>query len=127
MVRAPCCEKTGLNKGPWTVEEDRILINFITQNGHPNWRALPKRAGTTQYLSPSILPYLLVIKTSSTNYPIKKRALLTGFWISFFRIVEVWKELSSPVDELLAARYSKGEFYKRRRGYNHSTACPIGK
>ncbi|XP_057781332.1 transcription factor MYB14-like [Salvia miltiorrhiza] len=45
MVRAPCCEKTGLKKGPWTAEEDLILINFITQNGHPNWRALPKRAG----------------------------------------------------------------------------------
>ncbi|XP_042047762.1 transcription factor MYB14-like [Salvia splendens] len=45
MVRAPCCQKTGLKKGPWTAEEDLILINFITQNGHPNWRALPKRAG----------------------------------------------------------------------------------
>ncbi|KAH6823206.1 hypothetical protein C2S53_016629 [Perilla frutescens var. hirtella] len=45
MVRAPCCEKAGLKKGPWTTEEDRILINFINQNGHDNWRALPKRAG----------------------------------------------------------------------------------
>ncbi|XP_057764556.1 transcription factor MYB14-like [Salvia miltiorrhiza] len=45
MVRAPCCDKTGLKKGLWTAEEDQILINFITQNGHPNWRALPKQAG----------------------------------------------------------------------------------
>ncbi|KAK6164460.1 hypothetical protein DH2020_001324 [Rehmannia glutinosa] len=35
----------GLKKGPWTEEEDLILINYINHNGHPNWRALPKRAG----------------------------------------------------------------------------------
>ncbi|XP_057798049.1 transcription factor MYB14-like isoform X2 [Salvia miltiorrhiza] len=45
MGRAPCCEKMGLKKGPWTAEEDLILINFINHNGHGNWRALPKRAG----------------------------------------------------------------------------------
>ncbi|KAI3460956.1 hypothetical protein Pfo_017619 [Paulownia fortunei] len=45
MGRAPCCEKMGLKKGPWTAEEDQILINYINQNGHGNWRALPKRAG----------------------------------------------------------------------------------
>ncbi|KZV32994.1 Myb domain protein 13 [Dorcoceras hygrometricum] len=45
MGRAPCCEKMGLKKGPWTAEEDSILINFINWHGHGNWRALPKRAG----------------------------------------------------------------------------------
>ncbi|XP_047328091.1 transcription factor MYB13-like [Impatiens glandulifera] len=45
MVRAPCCEKMGLKKGPWTSEEDQILINYINLNGHSNWRALPKLAG----------------------------------------------------------------------------------
>ncbi|CAJ2632988.1 unnamed protein product [Trifolium pratense] len=45
MVRAPCCEKMGLKKGPWTQEEDRILINHINTHGHSNWRALPKQAG----------------------------------------------------------------------------------
>ncbi|KAI3449771.1 hypothetical protein Pfo_006436 [Paulownia fortunei] len=45
MGRAPCCEKMGLKKGPWTAEEDLILINYINHNGHDNWRALPKRAG----------------------------------------------------------------------------------
>ncbi|XP_065876723.1 transcription factor MYB13-like [Euphorbia lathyris] len=45
MVRAPCCEKMGLKKGPWTPEEDLILINYIQQFGHGNWRALPKLAG----------------------------------------------------------------------------------
>ncbi|WOL12942.1 Myb-related protein Myb4 [Canna indica] len=45
MVRAPCCEKMGLKKGPWTPEEDRVLIAYIQQHGHDNWRALPKQAG----------------------------------------------------------------------------------
>ncbi|KAL0459403.1 UNVERIFIED_CONTAM: Transcription factor [Sesamum latifolium] len=45
MGRAPCCEKMGLKKGPWTAEEDLILITYINHNGHGNWRALPKRAG----------------------------------------------------------------------------------
>ncbi|KAJ7979860.1 MYB family protein [Quillaja saponaria] len=45
MVRAPCCEKMGLKKGPWTPEEDQILTSFIQEHGHGNWRALPKQAG----------------------------------------------------------------------------------
>ncbi|KAL5542264.1 hypothetical protein UlMin_009974 [Ulmus minor] len=45
MVRAPCCEKMGLKRGPWTPEEDQILVSFIQKNGHGNWRALPKQAG----------------------------------------------------------------------------------
>ncbi|KAE9589729.1 hypothetical protein Lal_00021599 [Lupinus albus] len=45
MVRAPCCEKMGLKKGPWTCEEDQILISYIQKHGHSNWRALPKQAG----------------------------------------------------------------------------------
>ncbi|KAG6475950.1 hypothetical protein ZIOFF_065182 [Zingiber officinale] len=44
MVRAPCCEKMGLKKGPWTLEEDRLLVSYIEKHGHDNWRALPKQA-----------------------------------------------------------------------------------
>ncbi|XP_057965609.1 transcription factor MYB13-like [Malania oleifera] len=65
MVRAPCCEKMGLKKGPWSPEEDQILINHIQLYGHGNWRALPKQAGLlrcgkscrlrwTNYLRPDI-------------------------------------------------------------------------
>ncbi|XP_050215500.1 transcription factor MYB30-like [Mercurialis annua] len=45
MGRAPCCEKMGLKKGPWTPQEDQILISHIQIFGHTNWRALPKQAG----------------------------------------------------------------------------------
>ncbi|XP_058101635.1 transcription factor MYB4-like [Magnolia sinica] len=65
MVRAPCCEKMGLKKGPWTPEEDQILVAYIQRYGHGNWRALPKQAGLlrcgkscrlrwTNYLRPDI-------------------------------------------------------------------------
>ncbi|KAF4355847.1 hypothetical protein F8388_004133 [Cannabis sativa] len=43
--RRACCENMGLRKGPWTPEEDHILISYIQQFGHANWRALPKQAG----------------------------------------------------------------------------------
>ncbi|KAM3242329.1 hypothetical protein ACQJBY_054791 [Aegilops geniculata] len=44
MGRSPCCEKTGLKRGPWTAE-DMTLVAHIEQHGHSNWRALPKQAG----------------------------------------------------------------------------------
>nr|ASV46333.1 MYB4 [Lilium regale] len=65
MGRAPCCEKMGLKTGPWSPEEDHLLVAYIQRYGHPNWRALPKQAGLLRcgkscrlrwinYLSPDI-------------------------------------------------------------------------
>ncbi|XP_058082189.1 transcription factor MYB17 isoform X2 [Magnolia sinica] len=65
MGRAPCCDKQGLKKGPWTPEEDEILVDYIKKNGHGSWRSLPKLAGLlrcgkscrlrwTNYLRPDI-------------------------------------------------------------------------
>ncbi|OVA14082.1 SANT/Myb domain [Macleaya cordata] len=65
MGRAPCCDKQGLKRGPWTPEEDEILVDYIRKNGHGSWRSLPKLAGLlrcgkscrlrwTNYLRPDI-------------------------------------------------------------------------
>ncbi|PUZ72467.1 hypothetical protein GQ55_2G396300 [Panicum hallii var. hallii] len=65
MGRAPCCEKSGLKKGPWTPEEDDKLVAYIKKHGQGNWRTLPKNAGLarcgkscrlrwTNYLRPDI-------------------------------------------------------------------------
>ncbi|XP_022724195.1 transcription factor MYB102-like [Durio zibethinus] len=65
MGRAPCCDKNGLKKGPWTPEEDQKLIDYIQKHGCGNWRTLPKYAGLqrcgkscrlrwTNYLRPDI-------------------------------------------------------------------------
>eukprot|EP00249_Psilotum_nudum_P026924 c3396_g1_i1 orf=2-211(+) len=65
MGRAPCCDKMGLKKGPWTTDEDQKLVAYIQEHGHGSWRALPKQAGLlrcgkscrlrwTNYLRPDI-------------------------------------------------------------------------
>ncbi|TXG47271.1 hypothetical protein EZV62_026565 [Acer yangbiense] len=65
MGRAPCCDKNGLKKGPWTPEEDLKLTDYIQKHGYGNWRTLPKNAGLqrcgkscrlrwTNYLRPDI-------------------------------------------------------------------------
>ncbi|CDP01469.1 unnamed protein product [Coffea canephora] len=65
MGRSPCCDETGLKKGPWTAEEDEKLTKYIQKHGHGSWRALPKLAGLnrcgkscrlrwTNYLRPDI-------------------------------------------------------------------------
>ncbi|XP_060205081.1 myb-related protein 306 [Lycium barbarum] len=65
MGRPPCCDKTGVKKGPWTPEEDIILVSYIQQHGPGNWRAVPSNTGLlrcskscrlrwTNYLRPGI-------------------------------------------------------------------------
>ncbi|XXG38954.1 hypothetical protein AAC387_Pa01g0038 [Persea americana] len=65
MGRPPCCDKTGMKKGPWTPEEDIALVAYIQQYGVGNWRAVPANTGLsrcskscrlrwTNYLRPGI-------------------------------------------------------------------------
>ncbi|KAJ0049486.1 hypothetical protein Pint_14858 [Pistacia integerrima] len=44
MGRAPCCSKQGLHTGPWSAEEDTLLIDYIRVHGEGDWRNLPARA-----------------------------------------------------------------------------------
>ncbi|CAK8539213.1 unnamed protein product [Lathyrus sativus] len=45
MMRTPMNDESGLKKGPWSPEEDKILVDHIQKHGHGSWRALPKLAG----------------------------------------------------------------------------------
>ncbi|KAK8475927.1 hypothetical protein V6N12_056668, partial [Hibiscus sabdariffa] len=65
MGRQPCCDKVGVKKGPWTPEEDIILVSYIQEHGPGNWRAVPTKTGLlrcskscrlrwTNYLRPGI-------------------------------------------------------------------------
>ncbi|KAM3741516.1 hypothetical protein ACB098_07G001000 [Castanea mollissima] len=45
MGRSACCAKVGLNRGAWTVQEDKILTEYIRIHGEGKWRNLPRRAG----------------------------------------------------------------------------------
>jgi len=52
MGRPPCCEKVGIKKGPWTPEEDIILVSYIQEHGPGNWRTVPTNTGI--YMEQSI-------------------------------------------------------------------------
>ncbi|CAI0388506.1 unnamed protein product [Linum tenue] len=65
MGRPPCCDKAGVKKGPWTPEEDILLVSYIQEHGPGNWRAVPTHTGLlrcskscrlrwTNYLRPGI-------------------------------------------------------------------------
>ncbi|XP_052175912.1 myb-related protein 306-like [Diospyros lotus] len=65
MGRTPCCIKDNVKKGPWTPEEDIILVSYIQEHGSGNWRSVPANAGLrrcskscrlrwTNYLRPGI-------------------------------------------------------------------------
>ncbi|CAN1248588.1 Transcription factor MYB30 [Linum perenne] len=65
MGRPPCCDKQGVKKGPWTPEEDILLVSYIQEHGPGNWRAVPTNTGLlrcskscrlrwTNYLRPGI-------------------------------------------------------------------------
>lgn len=38
-------EKSEYKKGLWTVEEDRILMDYITMHGKGKWSRIPKITG----------------------------------------------------------------------------------
>ncbi|KAI3500764.1 hypothetical protein L1887_36589 [Cichorium endivia] len=65
MGRPPCCDKLGVKKGPWTPEEDIMLVSYVQQHGPGNWRQVPTNTGLrrcskscrlrwTNYLRPGI-------------------------------------------------------------------------
>ncbi|XP_030550713.1 transcription factor MYB96-like [Rhodamnia argentea] len=65
MGRPPCCDQNGVKKGPWTPEEDIILVTYIQEHGPGNWRSIPTKTGLlrcskscrlrwTNYLRPGI-------------------------------------------------------------------------
>lgn len=39
-------EEMELRRGPWTVEEDLLLVNYIADHGEGRWNALARCAGT---------------------------------------------------------------------------------
>ncbi|KAL3629366.1 Transcription factor myb60 [Castilleja foliolosa] len=65
MGRPPCCDKIGMKKGPWTPEEDIMLVSYVQENGPANWKSVPTTTGLrrcskscrlrwTNYLRPGI-------------------------------------------------------------------------
>lgn len=92
MGRTPCCDKSGLKKGPWRQEEDLMLINYINTHGPGNWRNLPKNAGTNCYMN------LIKFFFSNVLYLLVSNELVLLEY--YYRSSKVWQELSSSMDKL---------------------------
>lgn len=88
MGRSPCCERLGLNKGFWSPEEDRILVNHINKHGHKNWHALPRQAGTAFLFNKIRVLFNVVFVDVFLSLKLINRAF------------EVWEELQTQVDKL---------------------------
>ncbi|GAA0186772.1 hypothetical protein Leryth_018246 [Lithospermum erythrorhizon] len=65
MGRPPCFDRVGVKKGPWTPEEDIMLVYYVQEHGPGNWKAVPTTTGLcrcskscrlrwTNYLRPGI-------------------------------------------------------------------------
>ena len=44
-----------VRKGPWTMEEDLILINYIANHGEGVWNSLARYAGTPHIIRSLII------------------------------------------------------------------------
>jgi hypothetical protein len=52
-------DEPAVRKGPWTLEEDLILVSYISQHGEGSWDNLARAAGKLPALDPPI-PFLRV-------------------------------------------------------------------
>ena len=91
MGRAPCCDKAGLKKGPWTPEEDHKLISYIQLHGPGNWRNLPKNAGMLNFFHHFLVFRLQCFDGSSYEF-------FLVLMLYLYRAAKMWKELPSSLD-----------------------------
>lgn len=64
MKRSPCCDKIRIKKGPWTPEEDIILVSYIQEHGPGNWSSVTSNTGKTiqQILSIFLFIYFFIFE-----------------------------------------------------------------
>lgn len=43
-------EEGGWRKGPWTAQEDKLLLEYVRQHGEGRWNSVAKLTGTCQVL-----------------------------------------------------------------------------
>jgi hypothetical protein len=43
-------EEGGWRKGPWTAQEDKLLVEYVRQHGEGRWNSVAKLTGTDQTL-----------------------------------------------------------------------------
>ena len=82
-----CEDEMDLRRGPWTVDEDLTLINYIATHGEGRWNTLALSAGN---LLLSLCFYLLLWNILFTT-----KTLLYFFQNSAFYLMWLWCEAST--------------------------------
>lgn len=85
-------EENELRRGPWTLEEDSLLIHYIARHGEGRWNMLAKSAGTY-----SLYPF----NVRGINKFIPHCFCLNNIEFQLFRIEEDWQKLQAQMAELL--------------------------
>lgn len=114
-----------LRRGPWTVEEDMTLINYIANHGDGRWNSLARCAGN------GFLAGTLTYSDSSVS-----EFIVRAFFF-FFIDVEIGKLIHRPeayrkklpiaVAELSPAGRPARKYYTRRTAPDSGTSLPLGK
>ena len=103
-IAMPTCSKSisssseddsELRRGPWTLEEDTLLIHYIAHNGEGRWNLLAKRSGNLREFFAS----LWLVTFSYLNFN-----LYTIYILCCFRIEENWQELQVEMVKLSKTR-----------------------
>ncbi|CAL9135180.1 hypothetical protein MUK42_06002 [Musa troglodytarum] len=84
--RVDSSQEAEVRKGPWTMEEDLILVNYITHHGEGVWNNLARSAGT--HLHPTLL--LLLFFCLSRLFFVREGLNRTGKscrlrWLNYLR------------------------------------------
>lgn len=102
-------EEIELRRGPWTLEEDTLLIHYIACHGEGRWNLLAKCAGKELL---SDMDYKFI--TNTLILLLQFFYLCQFFYFSFFRIEEDRKELQIKMAELFKTRHQAWKPYSTR-------------
>lgn len=120
-----------IRKGPWTMEEDLILINYIANHGEGVWNTLARSAGRSPALV--LMPRSSIVlcrKFFCSSLFIPLLLLIPpppGLLLFCCRPEAHRKKLSTSMAELPQARRQKGKYHSWRAASDHGTPFDVGK
>lgn len=57
-------EEGGWRKGPWTAQEDKLLVEYVRQHGEGRWNSVAKLTGNGRTL------FLIILVSSDSHLPL---------------------------------------------------------